>query len=669
MPIKDLMSREVNDGEILNLIDKSVTRFEKMVNDRGLKTTLQYFKNCRLAFTKHIADCPIYTVEGVELDSRGLPKWMKLPKRELNPNEVRVILSLLALGRSFTTTPSLDVQPIVSKWGGALPFLSRRELLHIFRCLGIRRWEWTWNGYHFSTKSGPNGQAMAGSMADLMALPDELKKYLTLIGGDYIEQAFDYLSQGAGALVKLWYRVFPPYPTTARFRKLSYFADREGKTRVIAILDYWSQTMLKPLHDQINLILRGIPNDCTYNQDSFKSILPSSGPYHSLDLQNATDRMPLALQKMVLSNIIGKNQAEVWGRILTRWEYQSEAGPVFYQTGQPMGAYSSWPVMALTHHFIVRWAALRCGKPHFNKYCLLGDDIVIADDSVACQYRELLSILDMPISETKTHVSPHTYEFAKRWIQKGIEVTPFAWHGLLETWKRYYLFSNFIDNQRRHNWLLRDGDPEWLLEKMMRLRGKVRQIPSTLKFFTFFTLLHTVLSKEFTVWDKEKAALTLEKVLALPIPDGFTPIRWIKELAFSILKSQCKQEEDKLLKSKADLVNKIRDEFGKMSSDLQSLQTVLESALEYHPVHTAILRSQTKVTSNMIKLMMCTEEDLWEYILNKDFVGNNISLDIFNMRGSKTRIISASTIVKPILEQWRKYRLEEMGDFTDQVPK
>lgn len=144
----------------------------------------------------------------------------------------------------------------------------------------------------------------------------------------------------------------------------------------------------------------------------------------------------------------------------------------------------------------------------------------------------------------------------------------------------------------------------------MRLRGKVRQIPSTLKFFTFFTLLHTVLSKEFTVWDKEKAALTLEKVLALPIPDGFTPIRWIKELAFSILKSQCKQEEDKLLKSKADLVNKIRDEFGKMSSDLQSLQTVLESALEYHPVHTAILRSQTKVTSNMIKLMMCTEEDL-----------------------------------------------------------
>nr|QIR30225.1 RNA-dependent RNA polymerase [Plasmopara viticola lesion associated mitovirus 1] len=630
-----------------------------MVRDRGLKSTLQYFKCCRLAFTKHMSGCPIYTMEGVKLDSRGLPSWMKLPNRELLPEETRVILSLLALGRSFTTPPSLDVQPIISKWGGALPFITKRELLHIFRCLGIRRWEWTWGGYHFSTKSGPNGQAMAGSMADIMALPEELKSCLDLVSGGFLSEAFAYLSQGSGALVKLWYRVFPPYPTTSRFRKLSYFADREGKTRVIAILDYWSQATLKPLHDHLNVVLKGIKNDCTFNQDSFKTILPSTGPYHSLDLQNATDRMPLALQKMVLSNIIGKNQADVWGRILTRWEYQSEAGPVFYQTGQPMGAYSSWPVMAITHHFLVRWAALRCGKPHFERYCLLGDDIVIADDSVACQYRELLSILDMPISETKTHVSQHTYEFAKRWIQKGVEVTPFAWHGLLETWKRYYLFSNFTNNQRRHNWLLRDGDPEWLLEKMMILRGKVRQAPTAIKFFKFFTLLHTVLSKEFTEWDREKAALTLEKVLALPIPENYTPIRWIKELAYRILKLQCKQEEDKLLKSKTDIVNKIRTEFGKMSSDLQPLQTVLESALEYHPLHAAILLSQQKATSNMIKLMMSTDEDLWEWILSKDFVGNNISSDIFNMRGSKTRMVSASTIVKPILEEWKMYLLEE----------
>lgn len=116
--------------------------------------------------------------------------------------------------------------------------------------------------------------------------------------------------------------------------------------------------------------------------------------------------------------------------------------------------------MALTHHFLVHLSALRCGKMHFKDYCILGDDIVIANDSVAAKYKEILSILAMPISETKTHVSQHTYEFAKRWIQKGIEVTPFAWHGVLETWKHYHLFSNFVETQQRHKWLLREGDPE-----------------------------------------------------------------------------------------------------------------------------------------------------------------------------------------------------------------
>jgi len=89
--------------------------------------------------------------------------------------------------------------------------------------------------------------------------------------------------------------------------------------------------------------------------------------------------------------------------------------------------------MALTHHFIVRLAALKCGYPHFTAYSILGDDLVIANDKVAQSYRELLSTLAMPISEAKTHVSNDTYEFAKRWIQKGEEVTPFALSGLHET--------------------------------------------------------------------------------------------------------------------------------------------------------------------------------------------------------------------------------------------
>lgn len=131
-----------------------------------------------------------------------------------------------------------------------------------------------------------------------------------------MEWAMRDLQEDENNLINLWYKVFPR-PNKENHRKLSYFADPEGKTRVIAILDYWSQTALKPLHDRVSSILRSIKNDCTYNQDHFKSILPTTGPYHSLDLSNATDRMPIALQKVILSEIVGQEKADAWARILT----------------------------------------------------------------------------------------------------------------------------------------------------------------------------------------------------------------------------------------------------------------------------------------------------------------------------------------------------------------
>jgi hypothetical protein len=90
-------------------------------------------------------------------------------------------------------------------------------------------------------------------------------------------------------------------------------------------------------------------------------------------------------------------------------------------------------MMAITHHFLVHYAALKCGKPHFKQYVILGDDIVIANQAVAEKYKEVLSTLAMPISEAKTHVSEDTYEFAKRWIQSGVEITPLSFSGLNET--------------------------------------------------------------------------------------------------------------------------------------------------------------------------------------------------------------------------------------------
>lgn len=59
-------------------------------------------------------------------------------------------------------------------------------------------------------------------------------------------------------------------------------------------------------------------------------------------------------------------------------------------------------------------------------------------------------MLDMPISEAKTHVSLDTLEFAKRWYHKGVEVTGFSIGGLLSTYKRYSTLYEFIENQQHH---------------------------------------------------------------------------------------------------------------------------------------------------------------------------------------------------------------------------
>jgi hypothetical protein len=111
-----------------------------------------------------------------------------------------------------------------------------------------------------------------------------------------------------------------------------------------------------------------------------------------------------------------------------------------------MGAYSSWAIFALTHHFIVQFAAYNCGHiGRFNNYMLLGDDIVIADEAIAKEYISILSQLDVGISEYKTHISDSVYEFAKRWVKSGVEFSGIPLKGLVPNWRKYHLIFPMIN--------------------------------------------------------------------------------------------------------------------------------------------------------------------------------------------------------------------------------
>jgi len=91
-----------------------------------------------------------------------------------------------------------------------------------------------------------------------------------------------------------------------------------------------------------------------------------------------------------------------------------------------MGAYSSFAMLTITHHVIVRVAALQVGLQNFSDYAILGDDIVICNDDVAAKYLSLMSSLGLDINLGKSVISKDFAEFAKRWRGPEIEFTPFG---------------------------------------------------------------------------------------------------------------------------------------------------------------------------------------------------------------------------------------------------
>lgn len=91
-----------------------------------------------------------------------------------------------------------------------------------------------------------------------------------------------------------------------------------------------------------------------------------------------------------------------------------------YSVGQPMGALSSWAMLAVTHHLLVQLAYLQSDlvKPlhyeWYSNYEILGDDVIIFDKSVAQQYLTIMESIGVPINLSKSVVAVNpTTEFAK----------------------------------------------------------------------------------------------------------------------------------------------------------------------------------------------------------------------------------------------------------------
>lgn len=221
--------------------------------------------------------------------------------------------------------------------------------------------------------------------------------------------------------------------------RLALLPEAAGKVRVVALADCWTQWALYPLHKWLFEILKEIPQDGTFDQlkpvERLLKRVNSRQIIYSYDLSSATDRIPIMIQQVLLACIFGEKFARTWAALLVGRPYvipkkiarEQNVGTRFlrYAVGQPMGAYSSWGMLALIHHAMVQYSAQRAGlKGWFTLYAVLGDDIVIADDRVAKKYRALCRLLGVEIGLAKSLVSSgKTLEFAKRFFYQGSDLS------------------------------------------------------------------------------------------------------------------------------------------------------------------------------------------------------------------------------------------------------
>jgi hypothetical protein len=190
--------------------------------------------------------------------------------------------------------------------------------------------------------------------------------------------------------------------------------------------------------------LKSLSTDGTFDQDACYDRFISkvkAGTMSGYDLSAATDRLPIDLQVDVL-NALGIN-GFLWRDILDiSWfaPLHSEGASIKYSVGQPMGALSSWAMLALTHHVIVNVAKIQSGLIGEDiNYAVLGDDFVINNDIVATEYCNIMDALGLEIKIGKSVISNRFTEFAKKFKGPGINFSPIGPGAILSACRSGYM--------------------------------------------------------------------------------------------------------------------------------------------------------------------------------------------------------------------------------------
>lgn len=253
--------------------------------------------------------------------------------------------------------------------------------------------------------------------------------------------------------------------------KIGHIQEPGLKLRAVANPFRVYQLALSRLGAQLYELLTTLSWDVTHDQDSgvawAQQKLREGNTMFAVDLSDATNVFPLSLQLKVLKGIDGVLEEDInLFETLSKAPWLSPSrGLVKWTKGQPLGLFPSFASFALTHGLLVASLEKELGLHEGDNFRVLGDDIVISDLRLNRRYREVLSMLEVGVSESKTLTSNQVTEFGGRVIFPDQIISAGKWREISD--------RSFID-------LLRNVGPgyiKYLRPRQRKVAEKIITLP------------------------------------------------------------------------------------------------------------------------------------------------------------------------------------------------
>jgi len=430
----------------LNILYRELVR--KYEFHHGKNFMVKRMKDLNAIAERYAMRQPIEPIKFLKSDVEGFPLVLTAFKPYLRNENLQIVKIALSIFRScelLRLPPHHDISTVLQK-----PKYDQTVVEDIIRYIPkfvrkLSKLQYKPMIYHFTVKNGPNGPALATSDKDLFAVRQDVNIYRAL--RTVSEKLKDkrgfpddsYLAEGPGI-----------------HSKLTQFSEKAGKTRTIAVVDYYSQRALYPLHKALMAILRKLPSDGTFSHRNVgnyaKEATKNKIFVATSDMTAFTDLFPSILQRELLYTMEKDRDlaSAFWTLLAERQFTVAWSGDlVTYGTGQPMGAYASWPLCTLAHHLVMHYCAYKHRIRGVHRYYrILGDDNVRTNEVLSVSYEETLRALGCELNPSKGTLSRagvlySSAEVAKRLYLNGIDISPLT-PGLLDQYNKPTLINNVV---------------------------------------------------------------------------------------------------------------------------------------------------------------------------------------------------------------------------------